>query len=120
MKKHSLTRQITSIVSILVAGAILLCWVLNTTLLPRYYMHNKKHVLMENYETISNASEQDKLESDEFTVTFDNLFTTTVESTETETVDSTEPAETEQQTETTGQTESVAETEAVDGTESVQ
>lgn len=73
MKKHSLTRQITSIVSILVAGAILLCWVLNTTLLPRYYMHNKKHVLMENYETISNASEQDKLESDEFIVTFDNL-----------------------------------------------
>ena len=73
MKKHSLTRQITSIVSILVAGAILLCWVLNTTLLPCYYMHNKKHVLMENYETISNASEQDKLESDEFTVTFDNL-----------------------------------------------
>ena len=73
MKKHSLTRQITSIVSILVAGAILLCLVLNTTLLPRYYMHNKKHVLMENYETISNASEQDKLESDEFTVTFDNL-----------------------------------------------
>lgn len=73
MKKKSLTRQITSIVSILVAGAILLCWVLNTTLLPRYYMHNKKHVLMENYEMISNASEQDKLESDEFTVTFDNL-----------------------------------------------
>ena len=73
MKKHSLTRQITSIDSILVAGAIQLCWVLNTTLLPRYYMHNKKHVLMENYETISNASEQDKLESDEFTVTFDNL-----------------------------------------------
>ncbi len=73
MKKHSLTRQITSIVSILVAGAILLCWVLNTTLLPRYYMHNKKQVLMENYETISNASEQDKLDSDEFTVTFDNL-----------------------------------------------
>ncbi len=73
MKKHSLTRQVTSIVSLLVAGAILLCWVLNTTLLPRYYMHNKKNLLMENYETISNASEQDKLESDEFTVTFDNL-----------------------------------------------
>ena len=54
------------------------------------------------------------------TVTFDNLFTTTVESTETETVNSTEPAATEEQTETTGQTESVAETEAVDGTESVQ
>lgn len=73
MKKHSLTRQITSIVSLLVAGAILLCWVLNTTLLPRYYMHNKKEVLMENYQTISNASAQNELDSDEFTVTFDNL-----------------------------------------------
>lgn len=73
MKKHSLTRQITSIVSLLVAGAILLCWVLNTTLLPRYYMHNKKEVLMENYQTISNASAQNELELDEFAVTFDNL-----------------------------------------------
>lgn len=73
MKKHSLTRQITSIVSLLVAGAILLCWVLNTTLLPRYYMHNKKEVLMENYQIISNASAQNELESDEFAVTFDNL-----------------------------------------------
>lgn len=73
MKKHSLTRQITSIVSLLVAGAILLCWVLNTTLLPRYYMHNKKEVLMENYQTISNASAQNELGSDEFAVTFDNL-----------------------------------------------
>ncbi len=73
MKKHPLTRQITSIVSLLVAGAILLCWVLNTTLLPRYYMHNKKEVLMENYQTISNASAQNELESDEFAVTFDNL-----------------------------------------------
>lgn len=73
MKKHSLTRQITSIVSLLVAGAILLCWVLNTTLLPRYYMHNKKEVLMENYQTISNASAKNELESDEFAVTFDNL-----------------------------------------------
>lgn len=73
MKKHSLTRQITSIVSLLVAGAILLCWVLNATLLPRYYMHNKKEVLMENYQTISNASAQNELESDEFAVTFDNL-----------------------------------------------
>ncbi len=73
MKKHSLTRQVTSIVSLLVAGAILLCWVLNTTLLPRYYMHNKKNLLMENYQTVSNASAQDQLESDEFAVTFDNM-----------------------------------------------
>ena len=73
MKKHSLTRQVTSIVCLLVAGSILLCWVLNTTLLPRYYMHNKKKLLMENYQTVSNASAQEQLESDEFDVTFDNM-----------------------------------------------
>ena len=36
-------------------------------------MHNKKEVLIENYQTISNASAQNELESDEFAVTFDNL-----------------------------------------------
>ena len=53
------------------------------------------------------------------TVTFDNLFTTTVESTETETTDSTEPAET-QQTESVTETEAAETTEAAIATESVQ
>lgn len=71
--KHSLTRQITVIVSALVAGAILLCWILNTTLLENYYIMNKKKIMTESYQTISEASEKNSLDTDEFTVTFDNI-----------------------------------------------
>lgn len=71
--KHSLTRQITSIVGILVAGAIALCWILNSTLLENYYVMNKKKVMTESYHIISNASENDVLGTDDFNVTFDNI-----------------------------------------------
>ncbi len=71
--KHSLTRQITSIVGILVAGAIALCWILNSTLLENYYVMNKKKVMTESYYIISNASEKDVLGTDDFDVTFDNI-----------------------------------------------
>lgn len=71
--KHSLTKQITSIVCLLVAGAIVLCWVLNSTLLENYYIMNKKKALLENFEAISQASANDILETKEFKVTFDNM-----------------------------------------------
>lgn len=71
--KHSLTKQITSIVCFLVAGAIAFCWLLNTTLLENYYIMNKKKVLMENFQTISKASANDILETRDFKVTFDNM-----------------------------------------------
>lgn len=71
--KRSLTKQITSIVCFLVAGAIALCWILNTTLLEDYYIMNKKKGMIESYQTISKASADNSLESDEFDVTFDNI-----------------------------------------------
>ena len=71
--KRSLTRQITSIVSLLVAGAIVLCWILNSTLLENYYIMNKKKGMIESYQTISNASADDLLNTDDFDVTFDNI-----------------------------------------------
>lgn len=71
--KRSLTRQITSIVSLLVAGAIILCWILNSTLLENYYIMNKKKGMIESYQTISNASAEDLLNTDDFDVTFDNI-----------------------------------------------
>lgn len=71
--KRSLTRQIVSIVGILVAGAIVMCWILNSTLLQNYYIMNKKRAMTEAYETILNASEKDVLESTAFDVTFDRI-----------------------------------------------
>lgn len=72
-KRKSLTRQIMLIVCILAAGAILVCWFLNTTLLESYYVMNKKAGMIESYQTISAASANDTLESADFDVTFENI-----------------------------------------------
>lgn len=71
--KQSLRRQITMVMCCLVAGAILLCWILNSTLLESYYVYNKERVLKDAYQTISEASKKGTLESDDFYVTFENL-----------------------------------------------
>lgn len=73
MMKRSLTKQITLIVFLLVSGAIVLCWVLNTTLLENYYIMNKRKVLTESFETISKASAEGELDTAAFDVTFDNI-----------------------------------------------
>ena len=44
--KHSLRRQFATIFISLMAATILLCWLLNTTLLEKYYVENKKDVLL--------------------------------------------------------------------------
>lgn len=72
-KRKSLTRQIMMIVCILVAAAILVCWVLNMTLLQSYYVMEKKARMVESYQTILKASEEDLLESTNFDVTFENI-----------------------------------------------
>ena len=71
--KRSITSQITALVGLLVAGAIAICWILNTTLLENYYVMNKKQLMTEAYEIIAEASEEDSINSEEFDVTFDNL-----------------------------------------------
>lgn len=72
-KRKSLTRQIMLIVCVLAASAILVCWILNTTLLESYYIMNKKAGMIENFLTISGASADDSLESSDFDVTFENI-----------------------------------------------
>ena len=71
--KHSLSRQIVAIVCILIAAAIIVCWLLNSTLLGRYYVMNKKKVLTDNYQTILQADENETLGTSDFDVTFDNI-----------------------------------------------
>lgn len=72
-KRKSLTRQIMLIVCVLAAGAILVCWILNSTLLESYYVMNKKAGMIESYRTISAASADDTLETTDFDVTFENI-----------------------------------------------
>ena len=72
-KKRSLTRQIMLMIFFLVAAAIMVCWILNSTLLERYYVMQKKAGMIEGYQTISAASGDGELLSADFDVTFENI-----------------------------------------------
>ena len=71
--RRSLTLQIMMMICVLAAGAVLVCWILNTTFLERYYVMQKKANMTESFQVISNASAQDLLQSEEFDITFDNI-----------------------------------------------
>ncbi len=72
-KKRSLTRQIMLMIFFLVAAAIIVCWILNATLLERYYVMQKKAGMIEGYQMISEASGDGELLSADFDVTFENI-----------------------------------------------
>ncbi len=72
-KKGSLTREMAFTIACLVAGAVLLCWFLNTTFLEKYYVLNKQQSLSGGFQTIDLASQRDELQSSEFDIVFDNL-----------------------------------------------
>lgn len=72
-KRRSLTRQITLIVSCLLALTIVVCWILNSTLLESYYIMKKKAGMIESFQTISGASGDGTLSSSDFDVTFENI-----------------------------------------------
>lgn len=69
----SLTRKIVTIIICLVAGTIVLCWVLNNAFLEKYYVLNKQNTLLEGFLLIDSVSENGDLYSSEFEVEFDNL-----------------------------------------------
>ena len=53
--KHSITRKITTIMISIVAGTVLLCWFINTTLLEDYYISHKEEALISTFQTIDSA-----------------------------------------------------------------
>lgn len=69
----SLTREMAGIIIGLVAGTVMLCWLLNTVFLERYYVMNKQNILLTGFRTIDDASAAGKLTDKDFDVTFDNL-----------------------------------------------
>lgn len=66
--KHSIRRQFATIFIALMAATILLCWVLNTTLLEKYYIENKKDVLLSAYKSMNDASNAGNMSSEEFQI----------------------------------------------------
>lgn len=72
-EKSSLTSELAVIISGLVVGTVILCWLLNTVFLERYYVLNKKSMIEDDFRIIDEASATGELQSTDFDVTFDNL-----------------------------------------------
>lgn len=71
--KKSLTRQIMMIIICLLAGTILACFVINSSFLGRYYVHDKKNMLVESFDSIQTASADGSLYSREYDTAFDRM-----------------------------------------------
>lgn len=74
--KHSIKRQFAAIFIALMAGTILLCWLLNTIFLEKYYVQNKEDDLKNAYNRISVAADKGVLSSTEFHNEFQNICAT--------------------------------------------
>lgn len=66
--KYSMKRQFAFIFITLMTGTILLCLILNTTLLGTYYLNNKKNVLVNAYYSINAASNAGDITSEEYDI----------------------------------------------------
>lgn len=73
IRHGSLMREIAVTMIGMIAVTVLLCWLLNTVFLGRYYVMNKQSILQSGFTTIDAASADGTLDGSVFDVTFDNL-----------------------------------------------
>lgn len=71
--KKSIRVEIAFVIAGLVAGTVLLCWLLNATFLEAYYTQNKQRVLVNTFDEIYNADEDGRLTTAAYDVEFENL-----------------------------------------------
>lgn len=62
--KHSITQKITAIMIGIVAGTVLLCWFVNTTLLETYYVNHKQDVLLDTFQMVDAESGDEAVDSE--------------------------------------------------------
>lgn len=71
--KHSLKKQIALVFILLMSSVILMCWLVNTLFLEKYYMNKKTKVIYNAYAAISNAAASDSYNSSEFQKELDKI-----------------------------------------------
>ena len=71
--KHSIRQQFALIFIGLMAGTILLCWLINNVFLEEYYIRSKTAVIYDAYTTISQAAKSDTYSSDAFVQELDDV-----------------------------------------------
>ena len=64
--KHSIRRQFALIFISLMAGTILLCWLINHIFLERYYISSRRKIIFAAYDTIRQAANSDTYSTEEF------------------------------------------------------
>lgn len=65
---HTISFEFASVIFLIVFGAILLCFILNTLFLEPYYKMEKQHTLLNAYAALEEAAGEDAITSDEFDV----------------------------------------------------
>ena len=71
--KRSIRQQFALIFIGLMAGTILLCWLINNVFLEEYYIRSKTEVIYNAYNTISQAAKSDTYSSDAFVQELDDV-----------------------------------------------
>lgn len=71
--KRSIRKQFTFVFVLLMSSVILLCWLINTLFLEKYYLNRKTKVIYNAYQSISDAAAGDKYYSDEFMMELDRI-----------------------------------------------
>ena len=66
--KHSITKKITLIMISIVAGTVLLCWFINTTLLESYYVEHKQKILLDLFEMVDQESAEGRTDEEDFLI----------------------------------------------------
>ena len=64
--RKSIRIQFVSIVIGMLTGTLLLCWILNTAFLDKYYIRNKNQIVQDAYEKINAAGKDGTLQTQEF------------------------------------------------------
>lgn len=70
---HSIANQFTFIFVILLVSIILMCWILNSTLLEKYYLAQKQDSLMKVYENLNGEVNNGNLNSAKYSEQLQNL-----------------------------------------------
>lgn len=71
--KRPLTLQLTVIIIALVFGTVLLCLLLNTSFLEKYYIMNKKDSMTDAYRIMNQADDEGRLLDESFDVEFEKI-----------------------------------------------
>jgi signal transduction histidine kinase len=73
LKRSSLHRRIVGSIFLVVFGVVALCWILNSTLSERFYIHSKTAQIIDTYNILSDESVDRTLYSQDYYVYFENL-----------------------------------------------